>query len=205
MGGFCRHRIHQGRCIKLRKFWTLDRLSSRILNWSTRSLPRKPPRQDSHTSSISSVFSEPRIALSAPVDPVRESSREGTDWSIELQDESSRISPQTPRFRNVVPERNPSIQSPEICADNEPSNGSPSSSRSSTHNVIQDGRPKKPWTEAQSRQKRELDVLDIASLIMNKMIGTGIFTTPGTVLMLTKSKRLSLGLWAVGGVYSMVW
>ena len=52
---------------------------------------------------------------------------------------------------------------------------------------------------------RQLKVLDVAALIFNKMVGSGIFTTPGIVLSLTKSKTLALGLWAVGGVYTTLW
>lgn len=52
--------------------------------------------------------------------------------------------------------------------------------------------------------KRRLGVLDVAALIMNKMIGAGFFTTPGTVLFLTQSKRLSIVLWVLGGIYSMM-
>jgi hypothetical protein len=52
--------------------------------------------------------------------------------------------------------------------------------------------------------KRKLGALDVAALIMNKMIGAGIFTTPGTVLSLTQSKRLSIVLWVLGGVYSLI-
>ena len=52
---------------------------------------------------------------------------------------------------------------------------------------------------------RRLETLDVAALIFNKMVGSGIFTTPGLVLSLTKSKALALGLWAVGGVYTGLW
>ena len=52
---------------------------------------------------------------------------------------------------------------------------------------------------------RQLKVLDVAALIFNKMVGSGIFTSPGIVLSLTKSKALALSLWAVGGVYTTLW
>src|SRR5438045_5346002 len=43
---------------------------------------------------------------------------------------------------------------------------------------------------------RPLDSLDVAAFIINKMIGTGIFTTPVTVLIKTHNdKGLALGLW----------
>jgi hypothetical protein len=53
--------------------------------------------------------------------------------------------------------------------------------------------------------QKQLTVLDVACLILNKMIGTGIFTTPGYVLSLTNGKGLSLFLWALGGLYVVLW
>jgi hypothetical protein len=45
---------------------------------------------------------------------------------------------------------------------------------------------------------------DVFALIVNKMIGTGIYTAPSTVLLYTGSKRLSLGLWGVGFFYTIM-
>lgn len=50
----------------------------------------------------------------------------------------------------------------------------------------------------------KLTILDVAALIVNKQIGTGIFTTPGAVLLSTQSKRLSLGLWTIGGLWTLM-
>lgn len=60
------------------------------------------------------------------------------------------------------------------------------------------------WTVFSKTDRRKLGTLDVAALILNKMVGTGIFTTPGTILSLTKSKQLSIGLWAVGGLYTLL-
>jgi hypothetical protein len=49
-----------------------------------------------------------------------------------------------------------------------------------------------------------LGPFDVFSLIVNKMIGTGIYTAPTTVLLLTGDKQLSLGLWAVGFVFTIM-
>jgi len=49
-----------------------------------------------------------------------------------------------------------------------------------------------------------IGVFPHCSLIVNKMIGTGIFTTPATVLFLTGNAQLSLGLWAVGFFYTIM-
>ena len=54
------------------------------------------------------------------------------------------------------------------------------------------------------REATYLGPFDVFSLIVNKMIGTGIYTAPTTVLLLTNSKQISLGLWAVGFVYTVM-
>jgi amino acid transporter len=61
------------------------------------------------------------------------------------------------------------------------------------------------WSETGTEvhvPRRNLTELDVAALILNKMIGTGIFTTPGTVLAYTKSREVSIALWTVGGVWT---
>ncbi|KAI5782369.1 amino acid permease-domain-containing protein [Peziza echinospora] len=45
---------------------------------------------------------------------------------------------------------------------------------------------------------------DVVSLNLNSMIGIGIFTTPGAVLKLSRSKSVSIALWFAGGVYSLM-
>lgn len=50
-----------------------------------------------------------------------------------------------------------------------------------------------------------LGYLDVVAVVFNKMVGTGIFTTPGLVLRSTGSKRTSLILWAAGGLYTSLW
>jgi hypothetical protein len=51
---------------------------------------------------------------------------------------------------------------------------------------------------------RPLEVWDVASLIINKMIGTGIFTAPPTVLLMTGRPGLAFGLWLLGFAYTIV-
>lgn len=51
---------------------------------------------------------------------------------------------------------------------------------------------------------RPLRWWDVSSLIINKMIGTGIYTSPPAVLVLTGNKREALGLWVTGFVYTLV-
>jgi hypothetical protein len=49
-----------------------------------------------------------------------------------------------------------------------------------------------------------LSILDVAALVLNKQIGTGIFSTPGVVLAFTRSKGLGVALWTVGGLWTAV-
>lgn len=58
------------------------------------------------------------------------------------------------------------------------------------------------WSESTTVPRRKLGFIQVVSLILNTTIGSGIFNTPGYVLALTRSKRVSLILWAVGGIYS---
>ena len=61
------------------------------------------------------------------------------------------------------------------------------------------------YTESNSLPPRNLDFIQITSLMVNSMIGAGIFTVPGYILLLTRSKTVALVLWAIGGVYSSIW
>lgn len=54
------------------------------------------------------------------------------------------------------------------------------------------------------REIRNLSSWDVAALITNKMIGTGIFTGPSIVLQFTLNKKLAIGLWAFGMVYTLL-
>jgi hypothetical protein len=58
------------------------------------------------------------------------------------------------------------------------------------------------WSESTNVPRRNLGFVQITSLMLNATIGGGIFNTPGYVLALTRSKKIALILWAVGGVYS---
>jgi hypothetical protein len=51
---------------------------------------------------------------------------------------------------------------------------------------------------------RPLSQRDVASLIINKMIGTGIFTAPPSVLLMARSRSLAFGLWLLGFAYTIV-
>jgi hypothetical protein len=53
-------------------------------------------------------------------------------------------------------------------------------------------------------QQRDLGVFDVAALIINKQISTGIFTMPGLVLSLTGSKTISIVMWFCGGIWAFL-
>jgi hypothetical protein len=53
-------------------------------------------------------------------------------------------------------------------------------------------------------EKGALRTFDIYSLIVNKMIGTGVYSSPATVFLLTGNKALTLGLFFVGFLYSLI-
>ena len=54
------------------------------------------------------------------------------------------------------------------------------------------------------KQMRTLSSWDVAALIVNKMIGTGIFTGPSIVLQLTLNKNVAIGLWVLGLLYTII-
>lgn len=51
--------------------------------------------------------------------------------------------------------------------------------------------------------RRQIGVVSAASLIFNRVIGTGIFATPSTILSLTGSVGLSLFMWLIGTIIAM--
>ncbi|PLN84779.1 amino acid transporter [Aspergillus taichungensis] len=58
-------------------------------------------------------------------------------------------------------------------------------------------RPAGKW-----KQQRELNTIDVACLIINKMIGGGVFVSSSHVVSLTGNKLVALCLWIFGGIYS---
>ena len=54
-------------------------------------------------------------------------------------------------------------------------------------------------------QRRNLGFTQMTALMINSVIGSGIFTTPGYVLALTKCKWTAFVLWLVGGVSTGLW
>ena len=50
-----------------------------------------------------------------------------------------------------------------------------------------------------------LDRWDVAALIINKMVGTGIFTGPPQVLLYTQNKAMAMTFWVLGLIYTYLW
>jgi hypothetical protein len=59
-------------------------------------------------------------------------------------------------------------------------------------------------TERDNNVNAPLTWFDVFSLIVNKMIGTGVYNSPATVYLMTGNKRVALGLWGVGFLYSLI-
>ncbi|KAJ5437910.1 High-affinity methionine permease [Penicillium daleae] len=57
--------------------------------------------------------------------------------------------------------------------------------------------------EASPENRRQLGVFSATLLIFNRVIGTGIFATPGTILSLSGSVGLSLIMWVIGTFIAM--
>ena len=111
---------------------------------------------------------------------------------------SVEMSTGTSAYQRTAPFRYPSSDHGEYS-----NPGSPEEENSPDDEIVPKPRSRNNWTEDRSVEQ-DLGTWNVAALIMNKMIGTGIFTAPGLILSLTGSKSISIVLWIVGGIYSML-
>ncbi|KAK2026409.1 hypothetical protein LX32DRAFT_21698 [Colletotrichum zoysiae] len=58
--------------------------------------------------------------------------------------------------------------------------------------------------ESQEDNHGELNTFDIFSLNVNKTIGTGVYTAPASVYLMTEQKSFALGLCGIGFLYTIV-
>ncbi|CAM1500522.1 Fc.00g096840.m01.CDS01 [Cosmosporella sp. VM-42] len=84
-----------------------------------------------------------------------------------------------------------------------------SSILSQSSGIPQDHGPFKSHASLEEREHKvwgrgPLRTFDVVALIVNKMVGTGIYTSPATVFFMTGNKSLTLGLFGVGFLYSLV-
>ena len=79
---------------------------------------------------------------------------------------------------------------------------SPEKGSSRSNSKLVENAPYQRDRERTQISRKDLGIWNVASLIINKQIGTGIFTTPGLVLGLTGSKTIALVLWIVGGAWA---
>lgn len=84
-----------------------------------------------------------------------------------------------------------------------PANGN---EQAHTHTEFKDGVPDEThYTPGVRRQQNaNLSVSDVASFIINKQVGTGIFTTPPLVALFAGSKGLAFTLWIIGFGYTLL-
>ena len=56
----------------------------------------------------------------------------------------------------------------------------------------------------QTEMKRELGLTEALSIVINRIIGSGIFRTPMPIMMLVASVSLFYGVWIVGGIATLL-
>ena len=59
-------------------------------------------------------------------------------------------------------------------------------------------------TSSKFKIKKEINLIGAVSLISGVILGSGIFMTPGSILLLTGSVGSSLIIWAFGGVFTLM-
>jgi hypothetical protein len=143
---------------------------------------------------------------------VRSKSAPGSHHNVNREGPSPRLSSTHPSTDAISQNTAISTGVARNAAEVYPANGSNPETKSvrtdSGHSSNSDGNQNtntRKWNENDlPLPTAKLTVLDVAALILNKQIGTGIFTTPGAVLLSTQSKNLSVALWTIGGFWTLM-
>lgn len=67
-----------------------------------------------------------------------------------------------------------------------------------------DGEPGLTTDQEKKDPQRNHTSWTVAALIINKMIGSGIFTGPAIVLLNTRNKNIAIMLWVLGFIYTLL-
>jgi len=184
-----------------------------VLRKPRRPIPGSPSASYRSTKSVASSRVEAGPSKLRSELPNASDSRDSFHTTAADHGPSKPSTKSVPRVEEPLPELSPTPS--KVRVGTHESNDSKETSNSNTSpRANSDG-----WNERKLKVPRSnLTVLDVAALIINKMvsgqlaypnmeltnskIGTGIFTTPGTVLASTRSKGMSVALWTVGGLWT---
>jgi hypothetical protein len=78
------------------------------------------------------------------------------------------------------------------------------SSRNSSYSLHEEEVEPRSPNAPLPRAKKDIQWWDVTALVVNKMVGTGIFTAPGAVLLATQNKTHAIVFWVLGFLYTVL-